>query len=175
MPGSRQHHAYKSPRGSVLRTPATLTGIRTFRPLRGPVLIPVVLRNGYRPAESKLSPDGNHPSGTYIINKKKEDASRHPLKSSPSDESIFNLNDLFLVVRSASLTYSVRYHQLTAFTALHKCRTTHLPIRSAAVPSRLRGFILRANRHLAIPPILPKLLRQRALVYYRYLMRICQP
>ena len=56
---------YKSPRGSVLRTPATLTGIRTFRPLRGPVLIPVVLRNGYRPAESKLSPDGNHSSGTY--------------------------------------------------------------------------------------------------------------
>jgi len=35
---------YKSPRGFVLRTPATLTGIRTFRPLRGPVLIPVVLR-----------------------------------------------------------------------------------------------------------------------------------
>ena len=58
---------YKSPRGSVLRTPATLTGIRTFRPLRGPVLIPVVLRNGSRPAESKLSPDGNHPSGTYKV------------------------------------------------------------------------------------------------------------
>ena len=49
---------YKSPRGSVLRTPATLTGIRTFRPLRGPVLM----------AESKLSPDGNHPSGTYKVN-----------------------------------------------------------------------------------------------------------
>ena len=31
---------YKSPRGSVLRTPATLTGIRTFRPPREPVLIP---------------------------------------------------------------------------------------------------------------------------------------
>jgi hypothetical protein len=27
----------------VLRTPAALTGIRTFRPLRGSVLIPVVL------------------------------------------------------------------------------------------------------------------------------------
>ena len=62
---------YKSPRGSVLRTPATLTGIRTFRPLRGPVLIPVVLRNGCRPAESKLSPDGNHPSGTYKVNHEK--------------------------------------------------------------------------------------------------------
>ena len=37
------------------------------RPLRGPVLIPVVLRNGCRPAESKLSPDGNHSSGTYKI------------------------------------------------------------------------------------------------------------
>ena len=35
MPDSRQHHAYKSPRGSVLSTPATLTGIRTFRPLSG--------------------------------------------------------------------------------------------------------------------------------------------
>ena len=35
---------YKSPRGSVLRAPATLTGIRTFRSLRGSVLIPVVLR-----------------------------------------------------------------------------------------------------------------------------------
>jgi hypothetical protein len=51
----------------VLRTPATLTGIRTFRPLRGLVLIPVVLRNGCRPAESKLSPDGNHSSGTYKV------------------------------------------------------------------------------------------------------------
>ena len=60
---------YKSTRGSVLRTPATLTGIRTFHPLRGPVLIPVVLRNGCRTAESKLSPDGNHSSGTYKVNK----------------------------------------------------------------------------------------------------------
>jgi hypothetical protein len=31
------------------------------------VLIPVVLRNGCRPAESKLSPDGNHSSGTYKV------------------------------------------------------------------------------------------------------------
>ena len=48
-------------------TPATLTGIHTFRPLRGLVLIPVVLWNGCRPAESKLSPDGNHSEGTYIV------------------------------------------------------------------------------------------------------------
>ena len=61
---------YKSPRGFVLRTLATLTGIRTFRPLRGPVLISVVLRNGYRPAESKLSPDDNHSEGTYTIKKR---------------------------------------------------------------------------------------------------------
>jgi hypothetical protein len=34
------------------------------------VLIPVVLRNGCRPAESKLSPDGNHSSGTYKVKNK---------------------------------------------------------------------------------------------------------
>jgi hypothetical protein len=70
MPELAQPYFISPARGSVLRTPATLTGIRTL-PLRRfasrVVLIPVVLRNGCRPAESKLSPDGNHSSGTYKV------------------------------------------------------------------------------------------------------------
>jgi hypothetical protein len=31
----------------------------------------------------------------------------------------FNVDDFFLVVRTASLANSVRHHQLTAFAALH--------------------------------------------------------
>ena len=58
---------YKSPRGSVLRTPATLNQY-SHSPASQVVLIPVVLRNGYSPAESKLSPDCNHSSGTYKVN-----------------------------------------------------------------------------------------------------------
>ena len=60
---------------------------------------------------------------------------------------ILHLNNLSLIVASAGLAYSVRQHQGAALRALYQVGSAHLPVRSAAVSSRLRGFILRTDRH----------------------------
>ena len=65
-----------------------------------------------------------------------------------ASESLFDFNDLFLVVGAACLADLVRYHQRTAFAALDQCRIAHLPVCSAAVSSCLRGLILGTNRHM---------------------------
>ena len=57
----------------------------------------------------------------------------------------FLRNDLFLVVRSASLANSVRHHKRAALAALYKIRSSHLPVCSATVSSCLGMFILRTN------------------------------
>ena len=58
-----------------------------------------------------------------------------------------NLDDLSLVVASASLADLMRLHQSAALAALYKSRSRHLPLRMLHISSRLGMFILRADRH----------------------------
>ena len=60
---------------------------------------------------------------------------------------LVNTNNLLLVVRTASLTNSVRHHQCAAFAALYQCRSAHFPVCSSLISSTFGRFILRTNRH----------------------------
>ena len=55
---------------------------------------------------------------------------------------LFSCNDLFLVVRTASLTYSVWHQKLAALAALYSVWSSHFPVSSTTVSSCLRMFIL---------------------------------
>ncbi len=54
-------------------------------------------------------------------------------------------NDLFFIIASASLAYSVRHHQSTAFAALYKCRSCHFPAGSVLISSCFGMLILRTD------------------------------
>lgn len=60
---------------------------------------------------------------------------------------LVNAYNLLLVVRTASLTYSVRHHKCAALAALYQCRSAHFPVRSSLISSTFGRFILRTNRH----------------------------
>jgi len=62
-------------------------------------------------------------------------------------EVLVGLYNLLFVVRTASLTNSVRHHQCATFAALYQSRSAHLPVCSSLISSALRRFILRTNRH----------------------------
>ena len=61
--------------------------------------------------------------------------------------SFINAYNLLLVIRTASLTNSVRHHKCAAFAALYQCRSTHFPVCSSLISSTFGRFILRTNRH----------------------------
>lgn len=54
-------------------------------------------------------------------------------------------NDLFLVISTAVLAYTMRNHKLAALAALYQRRSTHFPVRSPLVASSFGRFVLRAN------------------------------
>lgn len=56
-------------------------------------------------------------------------------------------NDLFLIIRTAGLAYSVGHHKSTAFAAFYQIRSTHLPVCSSLIASSFGRFILWTNRH----------------------------
>ena len=60
---------------------------------------------------------------------------------------LINRNDLFLVVRSTSLAYSMRHHKSTTFAAFYQVRSAHFPVCSSLISSSFGRFILRTNRH----------------------------
>ena len=55
--------------------------------------------------------------------------------------------DLFFVIWTAGLAYSVRYHKLAALAALYQRRNIHLPVSSSLISPALGRFILRTYRH----------------------------
>ena len=65
-------------------------------------------------------------------------------------------DDLFLIIRSASLADSVRSHKSSAFAAAYKRRSSHFPGSSSAVPSCFGMLIFRADRHGFTPPYTSK-------------------
>ena len=67
-------------------------------------------------------------------------------------EVLVGLYNLLFVVRTASLTNSVRHHQCAAFAALYQCRSAHFPVCSSLISSTFGRFILRTNRHCVTPP-----------------------
>ncbi len=58
-----------------------------------------------------------------------------------------NCDDLFFVIRTAGLAYSMRHHKSTAFAAFYQVRSTHLPVCSSLISSSFGRFILWTNRH----------------------------
>ena len=54
-------------------------------------------------------------------------------------------DDLFLIIRTASLAYSVRNHKSSALAALNECGSGHFPVRSSFISSSFGRFILRTN------------------------------
>ena len=69
--------------------------------------------------------------------------------------SLILCDDLFLVIRTALLAYSVRHHQRAAFAALYKSRSAHFPVSPSLVASSFGRFIFRTDRHSLTPPYLP--------------------
>ena len=60
--------------------------------------------------------------------------------------------NLFLVVASACLAYSMWHHQSATLAALYKIWSSHFPISSSTISSSLRRFILWTDRHFLTPP-----------------------
>ena len=73
--------------------------------------------------------------------------SAYPLCNAQTILSSVNTYNLLLVVRSAGLAHSVRYHKHTASAALYQSGSTHFPVCSPLIPSAFGRFILRTNRH----------------------------
>ena len=69
--------------------------------------------------------------------------------------SLILCDDLFFVIRTALLAYSVRHHQRAAFAALYKSRSAHFPVSPSLVASSFGRFIFRTDRHSLTPPYLP--------------------
>ena len=55
------------------------------------------------------------------------------LMDSTNYPSVFDSDDLFLIICAAGLAHSVRHHQRAALAALDECRSGHLPVRSSLV------------------------------------------
>ena len=60
---------------------------------------------------------------------------------------VFNFNDLFFVIASASLANSVWHHKCAAFAAFYKVRSAHFPVCSSLIASCFGRFILWADGH----------------------------
>lgn len=60
---------------------------------------------------------------------------------------VFNFNDFFLIVASASLANSVRHHQGAAFAAFYQIRSAHLPVCTSFITSCFRCFVLWTYGH----------------------------
>ena len=58
-----------------------------------------------------------------------------------------HIDDLLLVIRTASLANPVGHHKRAASAALYQSRSFHFPVCSSLIPSALGRFILRTNRH----------------------------
>lgn len=58
-----------------------------------------------------------------------------------------NTDNLLLVVRTTSFTNPMGCHKSAALAAPYQSGSTHLPVCSPLIPSTLRRFILRTNRH----------------------------
>lgn len=48
---------------------------------------------------------------------------------------LIHLNDFSFIIGPAVLTYTVRYHKLSAFAAFYQCRSFHFPVCSPFIPS----------------------------------------
>ncbi len=60
---------------------------------------------------------------------------------------VFNFNDFFFVIASASLANSVWHHKCAAFAAFYKVWSAHFPVCSSLIASCFGRFILRTDRH----------------------------
>ena len=69
------------------------------------------------------------------------------IRASEKPSGLVHRDDLFFVIRSASLADSVGSHQGSAFAAANKRRSGHFPGCSSAVSSRFGMLIFRTDRH----------------------------
>lgn len=115
------------------------------------------------------------PSAMYFLQTKKDTARGRCLFMFVKMILFCVCKNLFLVVASACLAYSMWHHQSATLAALYKIWSSHFPVCSSTISSSLRRFILWTDRHFLTPPTVILLCFLQHFFDYINCCIVCQP